>query len=529
MQEDVSNTVGRDHANVAETVSNRSGNVTGFRSRILIPLAALITGLVFVCGYVVLANTKARTTEESSIAFAGVHKALENAMSEEISMMGAVMDVLSRDTELRNLFLAGDMEVLHNYAKPLFDRLRTRQGITHFYFHGPDRRNKLRMYKPEKNGDLITRFVAREAERTGQEFGGLEIGKHGTLTVRVVKPWYDQGKLIGYLELGAEINHAIEQLRDSTGMEFVITMHKDYLDREKWTQGMDMLGRDADWDSSSDSVVVVQTMEHIPDDVASRLCNDPEVCELGNIPISVAGVDYRVSSSELKDVAGRNVGELIMLREVTAETSAMAKTVRQISIACGVTGLSIVVFFYFFLGIQQRKLSTQSSSLLQARQATEALLNAPEDASLLTEPDGRILIANEAFANKSGKARRELVGLGMFDLIPPKLAISRMARVSQVATTGQLVRFEDIENGRWMENGVYPIKNAVGQVTRIAWFSRDVTQSRQSESELRTALGEQERINRLMAGREERMLELKKQINDLLGELGRQPHYETTA
>ncbi len=529
MQEDVSNTVGRNHVNSAETGSNRSGNVIGFRSRILIPLAALITGLIFVCGYVVLANTKARTIEESSEAFAGVQKALDAAMAEEISMMGAMMEVLSRDVKLRSLFLADDMDALHNHTKPLFERLRTRQGITHFYFHGPDRRNKLRMYKPEKNGDLITRFVAREAERTGKEFGGLEIGKHGTLTIRIVRPWYYQGELIGYLELGQEIDHTIKQLRDATGMEFVITVNKQYLDREKWTQGMEMLGRTADWDYSGDSVVVVQTMADIPDDVVSHLCDDPDVCKLGNIPLSVAGVDYRVSSNALKDVAGRSVGEVVMLREVTPETSAMTKTVRQISLACGVTGLFIVAFFYFFLGAQQRKLSTQSRSLLQARRATDALINAPEDVSLLTEPDGRILIANEAFANKSGKARRELVGLGMFELLPPKLASSRMARVSQASATGQSVRFEDIEHGRWMENGVYPIKNATGQVTRIAWFSRDVTKSRQSESELRTALDEQERMNRLLAGREERMLELKKQINDLLGELGKQPHYETTA
>lgn len=165
----------------------------------------------------------------------------------------------------------------------------------------------------------------------------------------------------------------------------------------------------------------------------------------------------------------------------------------------------------------------------QAEQAMKTLINAPDDVALLTEPDGRILIANETFANKLGRPRQELVGLNTFDLLPSTLAAGRKARVRHVAATGQPAHFEDIENGRWMENDMYPIKNSAGQVNQIVLLSRDITQFKQSESGLRTALGEQERMNRLMAGREGRILELKKQINDLLNELGKQPHYETTA
>ncbi|MCC6933984.1 MAG: hypothetical protein IT292_12170 [Deltaproteobacteria bacterium] len=73
------------------------------------------------------------------------------------------------------------------------------------YFITPDRTCILRVHKPEKQGDIINRFTTLEAERTGKLAAGIEIGPLGTFTLRVVNPVYSKGMLVGYLELGKEI------------------------------------------------------------------------------------------------------------------------------------------------------------------------------------------------------------------------------------------------------------------------------------------------------------------------------------
>lgn len=57
----------------------------------------------------------------------------------------------------------------------------------------------------------------------------------------------------------------------------------------------------------------------------------------------------------------------------------------------------------------------------------------------------------------------------------------------------------------------------------------DISERKRSEERLRETLKELERFNRLMTGREERVLELKREINDLMEELGRTSKYTTTA
>lgn len=53
----------------------------------------------------------------------------------------------------------------------------------------------------------------------------------------------------------------------------------------------------------------------------------------------------------------------------------------------------------------------------------------------------------------------------------------------------------------------------------------DVTAQRESQERLRESLDEIERFNRAMLGREERVLQIKREVNDLLAELGRPPRY----
>ncbi len=57
----------------------------------------------------------------------------------------------------------------------------------------------------------------------------------------------------------------------------------------------------------------------------------------------------------------------------------------------------------------------------------------------------------------------------------------------------------------------------------------DITERKKAEETLRGTLNELERHNRLMSGRESRVLELKAEVNALCEALGRAPTYRTAA
>ncbi|MHB1033346.1 MAG: c-type heme family protein [Pirellulales bacterium] len=58
---------------------------------------------------------------------------------------------------------------------------------------------------------------------------------------------------------------------------------------------------------------------------------------------------------------------------------------------------------------------------------------------------------------------------------------------------------------------------------------RDVTERKRIEEKMQATVGELERFNRLAVGREQKMLQLKREVNALLGSLGRDDKYEVSA
>ena len=68
------------------------------------------------------------------------------------------------------------------------------------------------MHKPEKHGDYIDRFTMDQAVHDGKSIWGVELGRFGTFTLRVVCPWRIDGKVAGYIELGEEVKHITPKL-----------------------------------------------------------------------------------------------------------------------------------------------------------------------------------------------------------------------------------------------------------------------------------------------------------------------------
>ncbi|MBF0161942.1 MAG: EAL domain-containing protein [Magnetococcales bacterium] len=182
------------------------------RRPVLIPLFGTL--LCLLIAFVLFSQWLDKASERSFLQqeTENIAQQLQHAMEAQALSFKQQMLLLSQSDALRHAYRAGDREGLLRYSQPILANLQESR-VTHMSFHRPDRVNFLRVHKPELHGDRIDRPVLRQAEQSGRFAFGTEIGRTGTLSLRAVLPWWDGPILIGYLELGKEVEAFISALQ----------------------------------------------------------------------------------------------------------------------------------------------------------------------------------------------------------------------------------------------------------------------------------------------------------------------------
>ena len=125
-------------------------------------------------------------------------------------------------------------------------------------------------------------------------------------------------------------------------------------------------------------------------------------------------------------------------------------------------------------------------ALLRASHASaEALLNAIPDAALIIGTAGFVEVANRRQVTDYSSGDKQLTEMHAHDLMPPELAGPRLRIVEEVKATKSAKIFTDSWAGRYFENSIYPISDDDGVASRVAIVSRDVTDIKRAEDQLR--------------------------------------------
>jgi two-component system CheB/CheR fusion protein len=160
------------------------------------------------------------------------------------------------------------------------------------------------------------------------------------------------------------------------------------------------------------------------------------------------------------------------------------------------------------------------------------LIESAEDYAIFTTDTQRIVSSwNSGAQTLFGYTEKEILGQ-LADVLFSEEDRNKgePANLTQVAReTGHA------ENQRWhvRKNGsmffgsgsVMPLRDKSGGLLGYVKIMRDLTETKRTEEELRGQLEELKRFNALAVGREERMIELKKEINDFCVRHGEAPRY----
>lgn len=279
----------------------------------------------------------------------GAHQLFEKYLKEDVRLMNGLIDFIGRDETLQNLWSEKDREGLLENSLPLFEDIRSRYKVTHFYYHDLDNKCFLRVHNPPRNGDYIDRFTMKVASEKTRPAWGIELGKFGTFTLRVVNPWYIDGKQAGYIELGEEIEHILPVLKDTFDVELVVLIDKKFVNRTGWEEGLKMMGREGDWDFLPEAVMGDLTFDNLSDDSLQRMRNVLGVDNKSLAEVTIGKRKYRNGSFPLTDAGGRQVGKIVVMKDVTATEAGLKMFSMALTAICVAVGFILCVLFYVYI------------------------------------------------------------------------------------------------------------------------------------------------------------------------------------
>jgi two-component system, NtrC family, sensor kinase len=426
--------------------------------RIFVPLIAAVATLIIVFLAAFLKYQKMQSEREITRSGKEIQQLLRAEQEQKESVMRMQLQAIVNSEKIAEALEARNRDELVRLGKPLYEGLVQFQRITHFYFHGLNRTNILRLHHPDEFGDQIKRFTAIEAQRTGQITSGIERGPLGTFVLRVVAPCYRNGSLIGYVELGTEFEEIVKRIRGLLSIDFVVAVDKQFLDREKWIKALHHSHRQGSWDEFQNVVVMDKTLPVLPKIITEYLASAQNSDRITN-RIAMDGTRAtELMFLPLQDVQGKCLGQLIALRDISESAAEARKAVRTILMVGILVAGGLLTLFYFFLSRIQNTLADQSSSLrmeiAERERAQAALQSAHEKLELRVEERTREL-KNINSELQREIAERERAQRDLAETHKKLLETSRLAGMSEVAT-GVLQRAQQREHfrdarGRWTQ------------------------------------------------------------------------------
>lgn len=318
------------------------------KASLMWPLALVLVFvlLVFVAAtYFLQVQVRDRALSERVNA---VSRLVSQKLDKDTNLMRAVLQTMQDIPSIGSAFARQDRQALLQAAGPMFDSLRAQYRITHLYFDSPALVNLVRLHSPTEFGDEITRSTTVEARRQNRVTHGLELGALGTLTLRVVSPWHSANGVVGYVEMGEEIGHLMQEIHDSLAVDLFVLVDKEFLPAQQWHHGLDMLKRQGNWDHFADQVMVAQTAESHP--VA---LNDAVLAYLsgGATHVFTQGQQtLHLAMLPLDDANGRRIGDLVVMRDISGLQHTFQSSILTVIVMSLGVGAFVLGLFYVALG-----------------------------------------------------------------------------------------------------------------------------------------------------------------------------------
>jgi PAS domain S-box-containing protein len=197
------------------------------------------------------------------------------------------------------------------------------------------------------------------------------------------------------------------------------------------------------------------------------------------------------------------------------------------------------------IGIDRTEQKKAEEIVKNSEQRLGQIINFLPDPTWVIDSEGKVVSWNQAMENLTGIAAADMVGKGNYEYALPFYGERRPILIDLVREWNpeyekkylsikkageKLVSESHLPNlgdgGMYMLATASLIYDAAGHVVGAIESVRDMTERKHMEEELRRNVEELERFNKLAIGREIKMIQLKEEINELLGQSNQDERYK---
>ncbi len=347
--------------------------LSNLKRTILVPLAIALAGLA-VTFVVILALTRERVYEHDTAQALNTARHIFDTRVQFTSraLEGALAAILSDET-LKSRFLDRDRAKLLSASQPLYSQLARDYMVSHLYFIGADERTFLRVHDPDRHGDVLSRTTLRLSRDRKDTVGGIELGPLGTLTLRVIAPWMEGARHLGYVELGVEVSGMVADIEKALNAQTAIFIYKGLVYRPLWEQGMKLLNRVPDWDLLDTLLLTSGNQETLPSGLLNMM-NDHthgDAVSPGGTRIESGNRFLLVALLPIVDAAGWEMADLAILIDVTTIRQVFIHDIAMLGGITVLAGTLLFTGFYVLLDRVQARLQNTERDLVEAVEATK--------------------------------------------------------------------------------------------------------------------------------------------------------------
>jgi len=486
------------------------------RKRVLIPLVISIICCVGVFMASSLWLEKALLVRKLDEDRLRLKTGLYEVIVSNVGLLNCALDYMHDLHGLSAFAALNDREGLYQFMRPTFERLAKEYGVTHAEFIDSERRSFLKLHRPNDFGSVVERDILLRAAASGESYGGLEIGPAGNLAIRCVRPWKVNGKLIGFIELGQTLNNLSLKLSRGLGLDLLIILNKTFVNKAYWEAGLTQHSQTSKWDDYPDFVVSSQTTDFTPSNLAQFLApaGAPPV-------IAFESRGYRsegIGAVPLTDVAGRHVGSIVFIRDLTNDESDLFRLWLVVT-GVGLGAAAVLLgWFYLYLGAVERNLQqgrkdltneiherkAAQERLRESLQFLNTLLNTIPSPIFYKTSDGILRECNDAFAERLvGLPKDQIVGKAVDELpehVSQRIRDSLLQGNDELIHEGKPISHEASVQCANGVDRVLSIHKAAhvnddGQLVGVVGVMVDVTELKEKENALREAKERAEALN----------------------------------
>ena len=160
--------------------------IENIRVKLLAPYIGSLLIIVIACLWILNIYQQENSKIFAENTSNDIKNTFDQNIQSDIELIQAISFFIAENKNLQKAWKNKNIANLLAESKPIFEKIKTDDNITHFYFHNIDGTNFLRVHAPSRHSDKINRSTLLQAIDSQNVSTGLEFGTFGQFVLRFI-------------------------------------------------------------------------------------------------------------------------------------------------------------------------------------------------------------------------------------------------------------------------------------------------------------------------------------------------------